>query len=71
MHALTKTAKSAQLYNSTNMTPIEAALEEIKSLKPGDDFSYSVIARKYSVHRTTLSRQRRAITVPNVVKSIN
>jgi hypothetical protein len=42
------------------MSPIDAAIEEIKSLAPGEKFSYRKIAEKYGVERTTLARRHQA-----------
>lgn len=42
------------------MDPIDAAIEEIESLTPGDKYSYRKIAEKYSVERTTLARRHQA-----------
>ena len=53
------------------MTLIEAALEEIRSLGPREDISYSAIARKHGVHRATLTRRWKATSQPHKVKSIN
>ena len=35
---------------------MEAALESLKSLKPGEKPNYMQVAKKYSVERLTLSR---------------
>lgn len=43
------------------MTPIEAALEEIRSLKLEESINYTTIARKFGVSRVTLSRHHRGI----------
>lgn len=43
------------------MTPIEAALEEIRSLKLEESINYTAIARKFGVSRVTLSRHHRGI----------
>ncbi len=44
------------------MSPIEAALTAIKSLQPGEQFSYSKIAIEHGVVRTTLMRRHRLLT---------
>jgi hypothetical protein len=44
------------------MSAIEAALAAIESLKPGDTFTYSQVAREFGVDRTTLSRRHRGRT---------
>ena len=38
---------------------MEAALELLKSLKPGEKPNYIQVAKKYSVKRSTLSRRHR------------
>jgi hypothetical protein len=44
------------------MNPINAALAAIKSLKPGEDFSYTKIAERFSVIRSTLTRRHQGAT---------
>ena len=44
------------------MDPIQAAINEIESQEPGEDLSYTKIADKYGVERTTLSRRHRGVT---------
>jgi hypothetical protein len=39
------------------MDPIDAALAAIESLRPGEDFTYSDIARRFGVVRSTLTRR--------------
>ncbi|KAJ8105176.1 hypothetical protein OPT61_g10339 [Boeremia exigua] len=46
------------------MEGINAALAEIDSLDPGEQFSYNQIAKKYSVNRTTLARRHQRVQVP-------
>jgi uncharacterized protein YerC len=41
------------------MAPIDDALAAIKSLEPGENFTYQAIADKYGVSRCTLSRRHR------------
>ena len=43
------------------MDLIEAAIEAIESLKPREHFTYSQIAKIFSVVRTTLSQRHRGI----------
>ena len=57
--------------SSTNMDPINMAIPEIESLKPGEEFPYTEIAAKYVVVRTTLSRRHQGKTRPVEVKYIN
>jgi hypothetical protein len=40
---------------------MEAALESLKSLKPGEKPNYMQVAKKYSVERLTLSRRHRGV----------
>jgi len=44
------------------MAPIDDALAEIESLEPGENLSYSKIADKYGVWRSTLTRRHKAET---------
>jgi hypothetical protein len=44
------------------MTSMEDALAALESLDPGKSYSYSEIARKHGVDRSTLSRRHRAVT---------
>jgi AraC-like DNA-binding protein len=39
------------------MDPIQEAIEYIKSLEPGDDFSYTKVAAQFGVQRSTLARR--------------
>jgi hypothetical protein len=50
------------------MSPIDAAIEEIKSLAPGEKFSCRKIAEKYGVERTTLARRHQAKNQPRSVE---
>jgi hypothetical protein len=50
--------------NYTNMDPINAALAAIESRGPGESFTYSDIARKYGVVRSTLARRHQGTTLP-------
>lgn len=43
------------------MTPIEAALEAIELLEPGESINYTFFANKYGVSRSTLSRRHRGV----------
>ena len=52
------------------MDPIEAAIEEIKSLPREEYFSFAAIAKKYGVVRSTLQRRHRLETQPRTVKDI-
>jgi hypothetical protein len=52
------------------MSPIDAAIEEIKSLALGEKFLYRKIAEKYSVKQTTLARRHQAKNQPHSVKNV-
>jgi transposase-like protein len=41
------------------MSPIQGAIAEIESRDPGDEFSYSQIAKKYGVNRVTLMKRHK------------
>src|SRR4051794_33419514 len=41
------------------MAPIDDALADLKSLKPGESINFTQIAKKYGVNRSTLSRRWR------------
>ena len=43
------------------MTPIKAALDSLKSLKPGETPNYAKISKKYGCDRNTLSRRHRGV----------
>ncbi|KAF2187451.1 hypothetical protein K469DRAFT_114057, partial [Zopfia rhizophila CBS 207.26] len=43
------------------MQPIEAALESLKSLKPGEPPNYTATAKKFGCNRSTLSRRHRSV----------
>ena len=49
-------------HTATNMLPINAALAELDSLGPEDNFIYSDIAARYGVDRRTLARRHQGIT---------
>jgi AraC-like DNA-binding protein len=44
------------------MASIEAAIEAINSLEPGEPINYATIAKKFGVKRLTLSRRHRGVT---------
>src|SRR6186713_2076005 len=62
MRTLTKFTTFSTPDNSINMAPIDDALAEIESLEPGENLSYSKIANKYGVWRSTLTRRHKAKT---------
>ncbi|KAH3991532.1 hypothetical protein HBI56_220310 [Parastagonospora nodorum] len=51
------------------MDPIQAAIEAIDSREPGENFTYSEVARQYNVHRVTLSRRHKGLQPPREVKN--
>ncbi|KAJ8118951.1 hypothetical protein OPT61_g161 [Boeremia exigua] len=53
------------------MEPINAALAEIDSLEPGESFTYTGIAKKHGVDRSTLARRHRRVQVPREVSDRN
>jgi hypothetical protein len=71
MHAGLKPPQTSTPHNSATMSPIEAALAEVKARKPGQDLCYTTIAAKYDVNRSTLSRRHRAVTTSRAAKSTN
>ena len=55
--ANTKPPHTSARHNSTNMSPIEAAIAAVHALEPGEKFSYTKIASQFGVNRTTLVRR--------------
>ena len=53
------------------MSSIEAAIKEIESLKPNESFSYTKIASKYGIDRSTLSRRHQAIQTSRATAGFN
>ncbi len=53
------------------MTPIEAALDSLKSLKPRETPNYAEILKKYGCDRNTLSRRHRGVQAPIAQKLEN
>lgn len=53
------------------MKPIEAALKDLEALKPDEQFSYTEIAKKHGVLRSTLSQRHRAETQPHTAKAVS
>jgi uncharacterized protein YerC len=49
------------IFISTNMTPIRAALNSLKLLKPKETPNYTEISKKHGCDRNTLSRRRRSV----------
>ncbi|KAF1994961.1 hypothetical protein P154DRAFT_557001 [Amniculicola lignicola CBS 123094] len=53
------------------MDPIQAAIDDIESLPPGETLSYTKTAAKYSVVQSTLIQRHKGITQPPEVKNSN
>jgi hypothetical protein len=53
----------APLQLNTTM-PVKEALAELDDLRPGEQFSYRALAKKYSCSRTTLTRQHKGQAPP-------
>ena len=53
---------------SANMPPIETALAELDSLSSYGRFTYTDVAKRHGVERSTLRRRHQAITEPCTVK---
>jgi hypothetical protein len=47
------------------MDPIQKAVEDIKSRKPGEDFTYTQVAKQYGVDRRTLTRRHQGQNQPH------
>ncbi len=50
------------------MTDINEALEYLNSLKPGEKFSYTEVAKKFGVVRSTLTRRHQGILTDTKTK---
>jgi hypothetical protein len=55
--------------NSTNMSPIEAALAAIELLKPGEKLVYAQIARQYGVEPTTLACRHKGASTSHATRN--
>jgi hypothetical protein len=53
------------------MDRINAAIAEIESRKPGEQFSYRKIAEKYQCSRTTLARRHQGLANPRSTMAQN
>jgi hypothetical protein len=53
------------------MDPIKSAIAAINALKPGEEFSYNKIAKRFSVNQSTLCQRHRRLQVPHNTKIIN
>ena len=49
------------------MDPIQAAIEAIESLAPGEHFTYREVAKKFGVERSTLARRHQGKCQPRGV----
>ncbi|OCK84521.1 hypothetical protein K432DRAFT_460220, partial [Lepidopterella palustris CBS 459.81] len=47
--------------NSTNIDPMNSALADLNSLKPGETANITATIEKYGVNRTTLSKRWRGV----------
>jgi hypothetical protein len=53
------------------MDPIQAAIEAFESQELGEETSYTRIAAKYNVDRSTLCRRHRGSQVPRQAQNLN
>jgi hypothetical protein len=56
------TTLNTTTHTATNMLPINAALAELDSLGPDDNYVYTEIAARHGVDRRTLARRHQGIT---------
>ena len=56
------TTLNSTTHTATSMLPITAALAELDSLGPDDDYVYTEIANRHGVDRRTLARRHQGIT---------
>ncbi|KAF1970743.1 hypothetical protein BU23DRAFT_581885 [Bimuria novae-zelandiae CBS 107.79] len=52
------------------MDPIQAAIDEIESREQGEDFSYTEVATRYGINRSTLSRRHREQELVRYIKGL-
>jgi hypothetical protein len=57
--------------NSTNISPIEAALAAIELLKPGEKLVYAQIARQYGVEPTMLACRHKGASTSRAIRNGN
>jgi transposase-like protein len=57
--------------NSTNMNPIDKAVEEMKLQEPGENLSYKKVAKKHDVSRVTLARRCKGTQASRAAEGIN
>ena len=53
------------------MEPIDAVIAAIKSLEPGEPFTHTELAKRFSFHCVTLSRRHQRSQVPHTTKVVN
>jgi transposase-like protein len=53
------------------MDPLQAAIEDIENLEPGEHFSYTKVATKHGVVRSTLTRRHQGQTSSRNDKKLN
>ena len=58
-------------HSPTTMDPIQEAIAEIDSCVPGTSFSYTKLAAKYSLVRSTLIRRHRRETQPRQLAQLS
>jgi hypothetical protein len=63
-HQNTKVTPTSTRDNSTNMEPIQAAVEAIEGQGEGENLSYTEVANKYNVSRHTLAQRCKGIQAP-------
>jgi hypothetical protein len=67
-HQNTRSTPTSTRDSSIKIGAIEDAIAEIESLEPGEQFSYTKIAAKHSIDRSTLCRSSQA---PRAAQAIN
>ena len=53
------------------MDPIQEAIEDLESREPGEEKSYTKVAKKHGVSRTTLARRHKGIQETRATEGIN
>jgi transcriptional regulator GlxA family with amidase domain len=66
-----QTIPTSTRHNSTNMDPIQAAIEAHESQEPGEQFPVQEVADKYGVWRSTMQRRMAGQTVSRIEQSTN
>jgi transposase len=70
-HQNTEVTPASTRDNSTNMDPMELAVEAMEAQGEGEKLSYTKVAEKYNVSRHTLARRCKGIQAPVQDKAIN